>query len=65
MLSEDMRSNVVFSANHEQGEDARVSVVEMIEIDEGISHYGWVLSVIKDARIENRAAILPKMCIAK
>lgn len=39
MLSEDVRSNVVFSANDEKGEDARVSVVEMIEIDEGISHY--------------------------
>jgi hypothetical protein len=65
MLSKDMRSDVVFGANDEKGEDTRVSVVEMIEIDEGISHCGWVLSMIEVAKIENRAVILPRVCMTK
>lgn len=38
MLTKDVRSYVLFGANYEKREDARVSVVEMLEIDAGISH---------------------------
>jgi len=64
-LSEDMSFYVVFGTNDEKGEDARISVVEMIEIDEGISDYGWIVRVIGVAKNENRAGVLPQTCIVK
>ncbi len=57
MLPQDVRSDVVCGANDEQGEDVRVSIIEMIEIDQGISHYSWVLSLIGSEKTGNRAVI--------
>jgi hypothetical protein len=60
-----MSFDIFLSADEEDSKDARVSVAEIIGIDEGINHYGWVLSLIEVARLGNRAVIFPKMCIAK